>query len=243
MDTAIDKIGTIKPVVNLDLYKVREVMTSNKINEAEKINFLKENHNKIKCLAEEEISGTDYEKMIECRPLKLQNPLKNVCIKFVDWKLTAQSLGVKPSKVKKYMENIVNELESMKDLKTLGISEDVYKKIKTHVYRMGSKKQVLTILDYELHHTEKILDSLYQTLDYNSCGIANYYMFPHRRLDNKNLIKVYNVIDENLKSHSASGKISETKALRASEWALAKIYDIQNNQHFRNMIKLKKELG
>ena len=68
-------------------------------------------------------------------------------------------------------------------------------------------------------------------------------MFPHRRLDNNTLIKVYNVIDKNLKSRSASGKISEANALRVSEWALAKIYDIQNNQHFRNMVKLKQELG
>ena len=243
MNMRIDGIGSIKPVGPLDLYKVREVMTSSKINETEKIKFLEANHDKIKCLANEKISGTDYEMMMEIRPLKLQNPLKNVYIKFVDWKITAQALGVKPSEVKGYMGNIVNKLESMEDLKTLGISEDVYKQIKTHVYRMGSKKQVITNLDYELHHAENILDSLYHTLDYNSCGIANYFMFPHRRLDNKTLIKIYNVIDKNLKSSSVSGKISEASALQASEWALAKIYDIQNNQHFQNLIKLRKELG
>ena len=38
------------------------------------------------------------------------------------------------------MGDIVNKLESMEDLKTLGISEDIYKTIRTHVYRMGSKK-------------------------------------------------------------------------------------------------------
>lgn len=242
MSMSIDKIGALKPVGPLDLYKVREIMTSNKITQTEKIKFLQENHDKIKSLAEEKISGTDYEKLMEIRPLKLQNPLKNVYIKFVDWEITALALGIKPSEVKGYMENIVNKLESMEDLKTLGISEDIYKQIKTHVYRMGSKKQVITNLDYELHHAENILDSLYHTLDYNSCGIANYFMFPHRRLDNKTLIKVYNVIDKNLKSSSASGKISEANALQASEWALAKIYEIQNNQHFQNVIKLKKAL-
>lgn len=72
MDMAIDRIGTIKPVNTLDLYKVREIMTSNKINETEKVKFLKMNHDKIKCLAEEKISGTDYEMMMEIRPLKLQ---------------------------------------------------------------------------------------------------------------------------------------------------------------------------
>ena len=243
MDIRIDQIGTIKPIGPLDLYKVREIMTSSRINETDKIKFLKDNHDKIKCLANDKISGTDYEMMMGIRPLKLQNPLKNIYIKFVDWKITAHALGIKPSEVRSYMGNIVNKLESMEDLKTLGISEDVYKQIKTHVYRMGSKKQVITVLDYELRHTEDILDTLYHTLDYNSCGIANYFMFPHRRLDNNTLIKVYKVIDDNLKSSSALGKISEANALQASEWALAKIYEIQNNQHFKNSLKLKKELG
>ena len=239
----INGIDAIKPAGPLDLYRVREIMTSNKISQTDKIKFLNENQATIKSLAEKKISGTDYESLMEIRPLKLQNPLKNVYIKFVDWKITAQALGVKPSEVKGYMGNIVDKLETMKDLKTLGISEDVYKQIRTHVYRMGSKKQVITNLDYELHHTENILESLYHTLDYNSCGVANYFMFPHRRLDNATLIKVYNVIDKNLKSHSASGKISEANALQTAEWALAKIYEIQNNQHFQNAIKLRQELG
>jgi hypothetical protein len=199
MDMSINGINAIKPVGPLDLYKVREIMTSNKISQTDKIKFLNENHDTIKSLAEQKISGVEYEKMIDVRPLKLQNPLKNIGIKYVDWKLTAHALGIKPSEVKGYMGDIVNKLESMEDLKTLGISEDVYKTIRTHVYRMGSKKQVITNLDYELHHTENILDTLYHTLDYSSLGIANYFMFPHRRLDNKTLIKIYNVIDKNLK--------------------------------------------
>ena len=243
MDISVDKINSIKPIGPLDLLKVREIMISNRINQTEKIKFLKENHAKIKCLAEEKISGADYEKMMEVRPLKLQNPLKNICIKVVDCKITAKALGIKPSEVRKYMGDVVNKLESMEDLKSLGISEDVYRQIKTHVYRMGSKKQVITNLDYELHHTEDIAKVLYHTLDYNSCGVANYFMFPHRRLDNSTLLKIYNVIDKNLKEHCETGKISEANALQTAEWALARIYDIQNNQHFKNTMKLKKELG
>ena len=140
MNMSVDGISAIKPVGTLDLHKVHEIMTSNKINQTEKIKFLKENHAKICSLANEKISGTDYEMLMENRPLKLQNPLKNVYIKFVDWKITAKALGVNPSEVKGYMGKVVDKLESMEDLKTLGISEDVYKQIKTHVYRMGSKK-------------------------------------------------------------------------------------------------------
>ena len=47
MDILTDKIDAIKPIGTLDLYKVREVMTSNKINETEKIKFLKNNQTKI----------------------------------------------------------------------------------------------------------------------------------------------------------------------------------------------------
>ncbi len=242
MSMSVDRIGVIKLAGPLDLHKVHNIMTSNKINQTEKINFLRENHDKIKSLAEEKISGADYEKLMGIRPLKLQNPLKNVYIKFVDWKITAKALGIKPSEVKGYMARIVRKLESMEDLKTLGISEDIYKQIKTHVYRMGSKKQVITNLDYELRHTENILDTLYNTLDYNSCGLANYFMFPHRRLDNITLIKVYNVIDKNLKLHSETGEISKESALRVSELTLARIYEIQNNQHFLNAIKLREKL-
>ena len=107
----------------------------------------------------------------------------------------------------------------------------------------GQKKQVITVLDYELQHADNILKKLYNTLDYKSCGVANYFMFPHRRLDNNTMLKIYNVIDKNLKSSSDSGKISEADALQTAEWALARIYYIQNNQQFQNAMKLKKELG
>ena len=76
MNISVGRINSIQSVGHLDLYKVREIMTSNKITQTEKIKFLQENHDKIKSLAEEKISGTEYEKMIDVRPLKLQNPLK-----------------------------------------------------------------------------------------------------------------------------------------------------------------------
>jgi len=243
MDILTDKIDAIKPIGTLDLYKVREIMTSNKINETEKIKFLKNNQTKIEHLVNEKISGTDFEIIMENRPLKLVNPLKNEYTKLVDVKITSLALGIKPSELNHYVENVIQKLSGMEDLKSLGISGDIYKQIKTYVYRHGTKKQVIAILDYELCHTTDILKTLYRTLDYNSCGIANYFMFPHHKLDNSTLIKLYNVIDKNLELSSESGKISEVNALETAEWALAKIYDIQNNQHFQNAIKLKKELG
>ncbi|MEE3350362.1 MAG: hypothetical protein VZR09_10040, partial [Candidatus Gastranaerophilaceae bacterium] len=62
MNISVGRINSIQSVGPLDLYKVREIMTSNKITQIEKIKFLQENHDKIKSLAEEKISGTEYEK-------------------------------------------------------------------------------------------------------------------------------------------------------------------------------------
>ena len=68
MDISIDKIDALKHIGTLDLCKVREIMTSSKINETEKIKFLKENQTKINTLANEKISGTDFEIIMGARP-------------------------------------------------------------------------------------------------------------------------------------------------------------------------------
>lgn len=57
------------------------------------------------------------------------------------------------------------------------------------------------------------------------------------------MLGIYNVVDKNLKSSRASGKISDIQAQETAEWALAKIYQIQNNQRLRNIIKLNKEIN
>lgn len=44
MDISVSGISAIRPAGPLDLYKVREIMTSNKITQTEKIKFLKLMH-------------------------------------------------------------------------------------------------------------------------------------------------------------------------------------------------------
>ena len=56
------------------------------------------------------------------------------------------------------------------------------------------------------------------------------------------MLGIYNVVDKNLKSSRISGKISDVQAQETAEWALARIYKIQNNQRLINAIKLKKTL-
>lgn len=238
----IDKIDKINPVGNLDLYKVREVITSSKITTDQKIKFIKKNHSEISHLVDAKISSSDFKTIMNNRPLRLFKPLKNSYTKAGDKKLLAIALGIKPNEVDNYIKNINLQVRSMQDINTMGISKDNYEEIKTYIFRHGKKEQVINFLDYELSHAKNILHVLYHTLEYNSGGVADYFIRPIHRLDNGTMLGIYNVVDKNLKAGRASGKISDVQAQETAEWALARIYKIQNNQRLQNAIKLKKEL-
>jgi len=238
----IDKIDKINPVGNLDLYKVREVITSSKITTDQKIKFIKKNHSEISHLVDAKISSSDFKTIMNNRPLRLFKPLKNSYTKAGDKKLLAIALGIKPNEVDNYIKNINLQVRSMQDINTMGISKDNYEEVKTYIFRHGEKEQVINFLDYELSHAKNILHVLYHTLEYNSGGVADYFIRPIHRLDNGTMLGIYNVVDKNLKAGRASGKISDVQAQETAEWALARIYKIQNNQRLQNAIKLKKEL-
>ena len=242
MGIKIDKIDKINPVGNLDLYKVLEVITSSKITTDQKIKFIKKNHSEISHLVDEKISSSDFKTIMNNRPLILFKPLKNSYTKAGDKKLLAIALGIKPNEVDNYIKNINLQVRSMQDIKTMGISKDNYEEVKTYIFRHGEKEQVINFLDYELSHAKNILHVLYHTLEYNSGGVADYFIRPIHRLDNGTMLGIYNVVDKNLKAGRASGKISDVQAQETAEWALARIYKIQNNQRLQNAIKLKKEL-
>ncbi len=242
MGMKIDKIDKINPVGNLDLYKVREVIISSKITTDQKIKFIKKNHSEISHLVDEKISSSDFKTIMNNRPLILFKPLKNSYTKAGDKKLLAIALGIKPNEVDNYIKNINLQVRSMQDINTMGISKDNYEEVKTYIFRHGEKEQVINFLDYELSHAKNILHVLYHTLEYNSGGVADYFIRPIHRLDNGTMLGIYNVVDKNLKAGRASGKISDVQAQETAEWALARIYKIQNNQRLQNAIKLKKEL-
>ncbi len=242
MGIKIDKIDKINPVGNLDLYKVLEVITSSKITTDQKIKFIKKNHSEISHLVDEKISSSDFKTIMNNRPLRLFKPLKNSYTKAGDKKLLAIALGIKPNEVDNYIKNINLQVRSMQDINTMGISKDNYEEVKTYIFRHGEKEQVINFLDYELSHAKNILHVLYHTLEYNSGGVADYFIRPIHRLDNGTMLGIYNVVDKNLKAGRASGKISDVQAQETAEWALARIYKIQNNQRLQNAIKLKKEL-
>ncbi len=242
MSIRVEKIDSINNVGNLDLYKVRQILSSSKITTEQKIKFIQKNHSEISHLADQKISSTDFKTIMENRPLKLFRPLKNSYTKAGDKKLLAIALGIKPVDVDGYVKNINLQVRSMQGLNEMGISPDKYEEVKTYIFRHGTKEQVINFLDYELSHAKNILKVLYSTLEYNSGGVADYFIRPIHKLDNGTMLGIYSTIDKNLKASHASGKISDVQAQETAEWALARIYKIQNNQRLQNAIKLKKAL-
>ena len=242
MGIRVDKIENINPVGNLDLYKVREVMVSSKITTEQKVQFLKKNHSEIKHLVDEKISGSDFKTIMENRPLKLFRPLKNSYTKAGDKKLLAMALEIPPTNVDGYIKNVTLQVRSMQDLNSMGMTKDKYEEIKTYVFRHGTKEQVINYLDYELANAKNILKVLYSTLEYNTGGVADYFLRPIHKLDNGTMLGIYNTIDKNLKLSRDAGKISDVQAQETAEWALARIYKIQNNQQLKNAIKLRNKL-
>ena len=243
MSIRVDKVDKIYPTGNLDLYKVREVIASSKISTDQKLKFLKNNHSEISHLVEQKISGTEFKSIMDNRPLKLFKPIRNSYTKAGDKKLLAIALGIKPNEVDNYIKNVNLQIRSMQDLNTMGLSKDKYEEVKTYVFRHGTKEQVINFLDYELSHAKNVLKVLYHTLEYNSGGVADYFIRPIHRLDNGTMLGIYNVVDKNLKAARASGKISDVQAQETAEWALARIYKIQNNQRLKNAVKLYKKLN
>ena len=221
---------------------MRQVLESGKITRDQKIKFIRKNHSEISQLVDEKISGSAFRAIMKNRPLIIFKPLKNSYTKAGDKKLLAIALGIKPMSVDGYIKNMTLQVRSMQDLDAMGISPDKYQEVKTYVFRHGTKEQVINYLDYELAHAKNILQMLYHILEYNSGGVADYFIRPIHRLDNGTMLNIYNTIDKNLKASQASGKISDVQAQETAEWALARIYKIQNNQRLQNAIKLKHEL-
>ena len=115
--------------------------------------------------------------------------------------------------------------------------------LKTYVYRHGSKDDLVAFLDYELKKAEDLTKSLYRTLEYYSGGVADYFIRPIHRMDNKTLIKLFDVINKNIKQKQIAGKLSEAESEEVAKYALLRIYEIQNNSKLINAIKTYKTLN
>lgn len=213
-------MSKVEPITPL---YVNKILATNKLTDAQKLQFIKENAAAIKSFSGEEINMTELKEILKSRPLVRFRPIKNSFTKQGDRILLAKSLNIEPKEVNKYIENLT----------TTGLNTDTpvesIEKVKSYVYRHGTKGQVVKFLEYELSDEKFVLERLYKTLQANSGGLYDYYERPIHRMTNNNLSQLYNVIDKSLRNAEKKGAINKDQLSSTSEWALVRIYEIQNN--------------
>lgn len=212
-------------ISSIDAVTVSKILHSQQLTDKQKAEFIKKNSYEIKQIVKSEITQQELAMLMQNRPLIRFRPLKNSFTKRGDKILLAKSLGIETKDVNKYINNLLET-----DFDTSGsVSTENIDKVKTYVFRHGTKEQVIRFLDYELSDVKFTLERLYKLLDDNSGGLVEYFSRPIHRMDNKTLAKLYNVISKNINDSVKSGCINSEKAASLSEWALVKIYQIQNN--------------
>lgn len=230
----------IHRIEDITINTVQKVLQATNISAYDKEAFLKLHHAHISGLLADKINSAAFRKVMNNRPLKIFRPLKNSYTKRGDRKILADVLGIEPSELDDYIGDVT---EKIKENDYADLPKDEIDMIKTYIYRHGKQDDVLNYLDYELKDASDKLGILYRTLSYNTGGIADYYVRPIHHLTNKNIVRIYEIINNNLKESVNSGKVSREDKDRVAEYALVRIYEIQNNQKLKNAIKLKRELG
>ena len=226
------KIGEIRA---LDVETLCKVLTSTKITEAEKTRFVLSNRLQIKKIMTSAISEVDFKTLMNNRTLQKFRPLKNSYTKWGDKIILAKALGMKTSDIPHYIKKVNESLKKLNEIDFLPPA--TMEMLKTYVFRHGSRDELVSFLDYELSKSNEKLKIIYKTLEYYNGGVADYFIRPIHRMDNKTLIKIYNVIDKNIKYCCKEGKISEADSKKIAKWALIKIYQIQNNSKLINAVK------
>lgn len=229
---SVSKVEKINPKL------IHEVLTSNKITQDEKIQFIRKHSSEIKSTFDIVPTSAEYDKMMENRKLIKYRPLKNSFTKRGDKILLAKTLSIPVNKVDDYIKDVQKSLDILDKLTFLPVStQDA---LKTYIYRHGSAEQLVAFFDFELQRSGDILKTLYKTLEYNSNGVADYFFRPIHRMSNRTLINMYGVVDKNLKVAQDKGSITKKQSLETSKWALKRIYQIQHNSKFINSLKIKK---
>lgn len=195
---------------------IRKVLTSSKLSDAQKADFLKQNSTEIRStLTTNNITKTEFAMIMKNRPLVRLRPIKNSFTKQGDKILLAKTLGVEPKEIDGYINNAVaaGDTEAVQD----------------YVYRHGTKDQVAAVLEHELSDKKNVLKKLYRTMSDNSGGLADYFSRPIHRMSNKTLTKLYMSIDKSLRNAQEEGVITSDECNSTAKWALIRIYEIQNN--------------
>ncbi len=235
----MNNISAINGIYNLDSIQLYKILESNQLTNKQKAEFIKNNSSLVNDTLKQEITLTEFKELMKHRPLIRFRPIKNSFTKKGDKILLAKSLGIEQKEVNKYIESIIKNEFSLKDAQR---TSDI-DKVKTYVYRHGTKNQVASFLEHELSDVKTVLEKLYKTLEDNSGGLADYFSRPIHRMDNRTLRKLYNIIDKALRSSYDAGYIKKEELDSVSEWALVKIYQIQNNSKVIRAFELYKSIS
>ena len=230
----------VQKIEHLNFETFQNVLGSTSITDTQKIQFINDNRAKIEQIIETKISSMDFKTMMQKRALIKFRPLKNSFTKKGDKIILAKALNINPSEVPSYIKKVSEAVNTIDGIK--GVPPEKIEMIKTYVYRHGSKDELVTFLDYELTKAVDLEKTLYRTLEYYSGGIADYFIRPIHRMDNKTLIKVYQIINKNIKRAQAEGRMDNVRSEKIAKWALIQIYRIQNNSKLINAIKTYKNL-
>lgn len=232
----MDKVQPVSSITTFELYKV---LSSEKLTDSQKAEFLHKNSSAVKSIAEKEITREEFKEIMANRPLIKFRPLKNSFTKQGDDIILAKSLDINKKDINKYINSVIETNFEIHDTQ----DKDKIEKLKTYVYRHGTKGQVVAFLEYELSDVKFVLDKLYKTLDINTGGsMAEYFMRPIHRMDNITMGKLYQVIDKSLRNSHEQGIINDEEFNTTAKWALVRIHDIQNNSKLLHAFEVYKDL-
>ena len=230
----------IEKIEHLDIEALKNILSSTQITDSQKVQFVHKYKPEIEQIIKTQISSMDFKTMMHKRALIKFRPLKNSFTKKGDKIILAKALNINPSEVSNYIKNVASAMNNIDNIH--GLTPEKMDMLKTYVYRHGSKDELVAFLDYELTQSKNIVESLYKTLNYYSGGIADYFIRPIHRMDNKTLIKVYRIIDKHIKKSITDGNLTDADSKLIAKWALVQIYKIQNNSKLINAIKTYKAL-
>ncbi len=218
--------------------KITDISQLNKLSASEKVDVIQKNPNLLSEI-KTTITKADYAQMMSQRPLIRFRPLKNSFVKKGDKIILAKSLDIDVSDVDSTIRSIIETNFEIQNAQTL----DYIEKLKAYVYRHGKKDEVLAFLKYELSDVKTTLQMLYKTLDYETGGLCDYFQRPCHMMSNKTLKDIYEIIDESLKNANNSNTISDEVYYQSANWALKRIYQIQNDSRVIRAAKLAYKLS
>ena len=132
--------------------------------------------------------------------------------------------------IRKHFQNLTPE-----EIKNIG-------PIRAYIYKQGIISQILEILEFELSDVRTTLTFLYGTLENNSGGLADFLSSNRGPLSNAALSSIHSVITKSVKKSADAGYIRQSETEKIAQWALARIYELQNNPQVVHAMDLYRSL-